>query len=133
MPSWAYELAAPKLPFQKNCANDEGFGDITFVIDGIDYDLPSKHWMEKYESDGISFCTSLFSSLDIYQEEQENLFIVGDIFMQVWYTIFDRENNQVGFAEAIHDGVEQPYDDAHYQADIESGLADIVKATVEES
>lgn len=41
------------------------------------------------------------SALDIEQEGTQNLFIVGDTFMQLFYTIFDRENNKVGFAKSI--------------------------------
>lgn len=31
-----------------------------------------------------------------------NMFIVGDIFMSEFYTVFNRENNTVGLAKAYH-------------------------------
>lgn len=30
------------------------------------------------------------------------MYILGDIFMQLFYTIHDREQDRVGFAKAIH-------------------------------
>ena len=30
------------------------------------------------------------------------MFILGNTFMQLFYTIFDRENDQVGFGTAVH-------------------------------
>ena len=32
---------------------------------------------------------------------KNDMFLVGDIFMRKFYTVFDRENDRVGLAEAI--------------------------------
>lgn len=33
------------------------------------------------------------TAIDIEEEGQENLFIVGDSFMQIYYTIFNRDTD----------------------------------------
>ena len=41
-------------------------------------------------------CASTIMKMDIKKE----MFLVGDIFMRKFYTIFDRDNNRVGIAKA---------------------------------
>ena len=67
-PTWAMNAIRSNLPFVENCINDTSFGNLTFVIDGINYDLPSHHFMERYMNvfeDGDSVCMTSISELDI--------------------------------------------------------------------
>jgi hypothetical protein len=41
-------------------------------------------------------CASTIMKMDIKKE----MFLVGDVFMRKFYTIFDRDNNRVGIAKA---------------------------------
>lgn len=47
-PGWALERMKKFLPKEEGCHDDLHFGNITYVIDGIDYDVPSNHFMERY-------------------------------------------------------------------------------------
>jgi|DEB0MinimDraft_12_1074336.scaffolds.fasta_scaffold29215_1 cathepsin D len=42
-------------------------------------------------------CLSTIMQMDI----AKSMFLVGDVFMRKYYTIFDRDNNRVGLAEAV--------------------------------
>ena len=56
------------FPYEEGCKDAFHFGNITFVIDGVDYDLPSHHYMELYKDtfeDGDSICATSVSKLDI--------------------------------------------------------------------
>jgi cathepsin D len=49
------------------------------------------------ESKESMACASTIMTMDIAQK----MFLVGDVFMRKYYTIFDRENDRVGLAEAV--------------------------------
>jgi len=46
--------------------------------------------------DGDMACASTIMTMDISKE----MFLVGDVFMRKFYTVFDRDNDRVGLAEA---------------------------------
>ena len=71
VPSWALDTITNTLPYSEGCPNDLDFGNLTFVIDGVNYDIPSNHFMELYYNVytmGDSICTTSITSLDIMQE-----------------------------------------------------------------
>jgi hypothetical protein len=45
----------------------------------------------------VTACASTVMTMDIAKD----MFLVGDVFMRKFYTVFDRENNRVGLAPAI--------------------------------
>jgi hypothetical protein len=47
--------------------------------------------------DATTACASTVMAMDISKE----MFLVGDVFMRKFYTIFDRENDRVGLATAV--------------------------------
>ena len=48
-------------------------------------------------SKGQHACASTVMAMDISRD----MFLVGDIFMRKYYTVFDRDNNKVGLANSV--------------------------------
>lgn len=54
------------------------------------------HLRENTKGTGDKVCASTVMEMDI----SKDMFLVGDIFMRKFYTVFDRDNDRVGLAEA---------------------------------
>uniref|UniRef100_UPI00398E9106 pepsin A-like n=1 Tax=Pristiophorus japonicus TaxID=55135 RepID=UPI00398E9106 len=65
---------------------------VTFTINGIDYPLPPSAYVLQQN------CQSGFSSMALPVSEE--LWILGDVFIGEYYSIFDRGTNRVGLARA---------------------------------
>lgn len=118
-PSWAIKEFNKKYEKDKSeaCESEFDYGQITYVINGIEYPLPAHHWMEMIPSSDDNSkgkCKHTISTLDVGQDGLDNLFIAGDYFMQIYYTVFDRNLDMVGLAKAIHTAPEvlNHWDDA---------------------
>ena len=48
--------------------------------------------------DSKQVCASTLMTMDI----KNSMFLVGDVFMRKFYTIFDRDNDRVGLATAVN-------------------------------
>ena len=53
---------------------------------------------KKAAAKGKGSCYGTLMQMDL----QKDMFLVGDIFMRKFYSVFDRDHDRVGLAEAVH-------------------------------
>ena len=84
-PGWAYKdfmsTEHGKIATCKK-GDEYTFGELTFVINGVSYDMPSHHWMERSaQMYGDGKCKTSIQQLDVGHDGLDDLFIAGDLFM----------------------------------------------------
>jgi len=78
-----------------NCDDIQNIPDITFTIDGNDYILPGVSLVVK----SSSMC--LFAMMGMDFQEPGPKWILGDVFMREYYTVFDYGSKRIGLAKAV--------------------------------
>ncbi|XP_069798242.1 cathepsin E-like [Narcine bancroftii] len=85
--------------FAINCNNLPNMPDVTFIMGGNKFPLPPQAYtLQEEDSWGQVSCQSGF------QGEPSSIgpqWILGDVFIGHYYTVFDRGNNKVGLAKSI--------------------------------
>nr|XP_009667238.1 PREDICTED: pepsin A-like [Struthio camelus australis] len=80
-----------------SCSFISRLPDIIFIINGAQFPLPPQAYIRQLQ-DGS--CLSGFGVFDFHTAAGE-LWILGDIFLRHYYSVFDRANNMVGLAPAV--------------------------------
>ncbi|XP_040837825.1 pepsin II-4-like [Ochotona curzoniae] len=79
-----------------SCSAIDSLPEIVFTINGVKHPLPAKAYI--LEEDGA--CSSGFEGMNLDTSSGE-LWILGDVFIREYFTVFDRANNKLGLAKAV--------------------------------
>jgi len=84
----------------ENCDVVSKLPDIQVVINGVSLTLTPQDYVLQVTSAGQTECLSGFVGLDLPIGAG---YILGDVFIAAYYTVFDYGNTQVGFAASVQD------------------------------
>lgn len=72
---------------------------VTFVISGREFSLSPNDYIMDVRITSYTMCVTAFLELDVSKEQ--NVFILGEKFINKYYTRFDVGKKQIGFAQAV--------------------------------
>jgi cathepsin D len=83
-----------------DCSKISEMPTLTFKIAGKDFALEGSDYVLQISSAGVTECLLGMMGIDV-PAPRGPLWILGDVFLRKYYTVFDYGNNQLGFATAV--------------------------------
>lgn len=89
-------IKLPYIPFYITLCKNNNLPTLEFESENHKYTLEPEFYLEPLKDVDETLCMVYILPVDI----NENTFILGDPFMRKYYTVFDYDNERVGFAVA---------------------------------
>jgi len=83
-----------------DCSKLSSMPNVKISIGGKDWELTPEQYVLKVSAGGQEQCISGFMGIDL-PERVGPLWILGDVFIGAYYTVFDYGNARVGYADAV--------------------------------
>jgi len=83
--------------YQVDCSKIPSLPDMSFYFNGKAYPIKASDYVIEA---GSGTCISAFMGLDINLPGGGSIWIVGDVFLRRYFTVYDLGRNAVGFAES---------------------------------
>jgi hypothetical protein len=96
MPSQFIEEIEKNIKIEQDCSNMDKLPSITFLIDKIQYLIYPKSYVFIYTNNGKSQCLlNLLPAPELPNSKEGHTFILGEIFINNFYTVFDRDQDSI--------------------------------------
>jgi len=90
----------PMGEWMVNCNNISSMPVVNINLNGVNFPLESSDYVDVVTVEGESICLLGFAGMDL-PPNIGPLWILGDVFIGKYYTVFDFGNKRVGFAPAV--------------------------------
>lgn len=101
-PSGVHEALIQLSKVKEDCSNLNFLKDIKYDIGGHLFELGSDFYVMKYKDEIFNKTNCLNALMELNISNEKMVFILGIPFLKKYYTVFNREDSKLGFAEAVH-------------------------------